>query len=70
MENQPSLFGSLDTALGALERGRQSIERKLEAGNLRMRREDILRARKYIRSIEPQLRGMKGILREFESFAS
>lgn len=70
METQTSIFGNLDTAYNALERGCNAVEKKLAEGRERMRLEDVKRAKKYIKSIEVKLRCTKVVLKEFENFAS
>lgn len=70
METQTSIFGNLDTALCAVERSKNVIQKRLAEGKERMRKGDIMRARNYIKNIEPQLRNIKVALKEFESFAS
>lgn len=70
METQTSIFGNLDTALGALDRSKIVIEKRLAEGKERMRKGDIIRARQYIKSTETKLKSLKLALKEFESFAS
>lgn len=70
METQTSIFGNLDTALSAIERGKNSLIKRLNEGKERMRKDDIIRARKYIKNIEPQIKNIKVALKVFESFAS
>lgn len=70
METQTSLFGNLDTAHGALARGHKIVEKVLNDGKLRMRKQDINRARKYLKSIQKEVTRSKFVLKELEIFAS
>lgn len=70
MDHPTSIFGNLDTALCAVERSSDTLQKKIYEGKERIRKSDIIRAREYIKKIEPQLRIIKVVLKKFDKFAS
>lgn len=65
-----SIFGSLEVAKSALETGKNTLQNILSTGEKRLRREDVSRARAYIKAIEPNIRAVKVALKEFDAIAS
>lgn len=69
-KNKGSLFGNLDQILQAFSRNADHLQELLESKEVRLRTEDIERARKYLREIKPKMREFESGLKEFSLIAA
>lgn len=63
------IFGSLEIAKSNMQNGSAALLNILKTGEKRLRKEDVMRAKRIIKEMKPSIKAAEVALKEFEQIA-